>query len=501
RADGVGAVVLKPLARALADGDAIHALLRHTAVSYNGQGGASIFAPNPDSHAELIRACYRQARIDPRHVAYIEAQGMGNALADLTEWQAFNRALADLAREQGVALAPGSCRVSTLKPMLGHMESAAALGALFKVVRSLRTGVVHKVIGFEAPHPHLEADGQPCAIARETSAWPRGDAPRLAGIHAYAMGGTNAHVLVEEYRPEVHGGAKGATLVSPAASPRPQLVVLSARTDAVLRAAAGDLQAWLASTGERPLLADLAWTLQAGREEREQRAAWVVQTMDELRTALALFAQASNEPPAVPAYHGSADARAAVSGRLPDAASLTEQARHWVHGGTVAWAALHAGGAPRRVHLPAYRFELQPHWVVPAAAAARQDAPAGLAATLQQTLVGLLAEALACPVESIDPHRHLIDLGIDSVLGLRMLRTLARRHGVMAQARDLVLHGTPAALARHLAQQHEPAITTAPVPSPLVAPVATGTRHALSEGQKGLWMLQQQSPRMCAYNI
>src|SRR5450830_881984 len=147
RAEGVASILLKPLSRALADGDVIYALIRNSALNYNGQGGASIAAPNTESHAELIKTCYEQVGVDPRDVRYIEAQGMGNVLSDLVEWQAFNRALKDLARQRQVPLESGMCRISTLKPMIGHMESASALGALMKVVRSMHTGVIHKIIG------------------------------------------------------------------------------------------------------------------------------------------------------------------------------------------------------------------------------------------------------------------------------------------------------------------------------------------------------------------
>src|SRR5690606_38935708 len=119
-AEGVASILLKPLAQAEADGDAIYAVLRHTAVNFNGQGGMSIAAPNIASHVELILQCYREADIDPRDLGYIEAQGMANPVTDIAEWRAFNRALQTLAGEKGISLEQGCCQVSTLKPTLGH---------------------------------------------------------------------------------------------------------------------------------------------------------------------------------------------------------------------------------------------------------------------------------------------------------------------------------------------------------------------------------------------
>src|SRR3546814_1845833 len=119
---------------------------------------------------------------------------MGNVLADLAEWQAFNRALKEMAQQQQVSLEPGACKISTVKPMMGHMESASALGALFKIMRSMQTGMIHKVVGFTDYHPEMDRASQPCAIATETSAWPRTGGPRLAGMHCYGMEIGRAHV-------------------------------------------------------------------------------------------------------------------------------------------------------------------------------------------------------------------------------------------------------------------------------------------------------------------
>lgn len=199
RSDGVATVLLKRLSQAEADRDPIYAVIRHTAVNYNGKGGLSMAAPDIAAHTELIERCYREAGIDPRDIRYIEAQGMGQPVADLAEWHALNRALSRLANTRGIKLAPDSCRVGTLKPMTGHMHSASALGALLKVVHSLRTATIHRILGFSELNPDLDCPGQPCSPARVTEPWPASENPRLAGIHSYSAGGNNAHLLIQEY--------------------------------------------------------------------------------------------------------------------------------------------------------------------------------------------------------------------------------------------------------------------------------------------------------------
>ena len=458
RSEGVASVLLKPLSRALADNDHVYALIRSTAVNYNGQGGASIAAPNLESHVEVIKDCYGRARIDPRRVRYIEAQGMGNVLADLVEWQAFNRALGELAHQERLVLEPGTCRVSTVKPMMGHMESASALGALFKVVRSLESGLIHKVANFTDYHPDMERAGEPCAIAEQTAPWPRTDGPRLAGVHCYGMGGINAHLLIEEFEPAPRGREQ----------PRPALIVLSARSEASLATMVRELHQHVReNTNEQ--LGDIAFTLQVGREELEHRLAWVVASRQEL-TARLQNHLADPRPPATIAVAKD---------------ELHELAAHWLKGGAVAWASLHEGRYPRRVRLPVYPFDKQPYWI-------GRDRPSAGARDIRSGLVALLSEALQLAPGAIDCGRHLYDFGIDSLLGMKLLRGLARRFGVEVQARDLVEHPTIEALAAHLGRKLPRQGSEVPAPA---------ESTALSEGQTGLWALQQLAPEMSAYNI
>ncbi|MEX2631035.1 MAG: amino acid adenylation domain-containing protein, partial [Tistlia sp.] len=506
RAECVATLLLKPLSRALADGDHVHALIRGSAVNYNGQGGASIAAPNVESHAELVRTCYRQAGIDPRQVRYIEAQGMGNALADLVEWQAFNRALRDLAREREVTLEPGACRIGTLKPTMGHGESASALAALFKIVRSLETGVIHKVLNFAEHHPDLEREGQPCTIATETAPWPRTAGPRLAGLHAYGMGGINAHLLIEEFTGAGQEARRGAP-------EGPVLIVLSAKSETALAALARGLHDDLddAPEGEAtsiaarrppPSLADIAYTLQVGREELERRLAWVVGSREELRRALAAWLEGAPAGGGVPVFQGSSSEAATAA---PAAgADLAALAAYWVAGGALDWSALHDPGA-RRVRLPVYPFDRQRYWIEPAAHAPAEERPAEPgedgARRIRERLVARLAEALDTPAGAIDPGRHLYDFGIDSLLGMKLLRGLARDFGIAVQARDLVEHPTIEALARHLGRQLDGPTAPGEAVPPVPERPAPARRCPLSEGQKGLWSLQQLDPAMGAYNI
>lgn len=349
RAEGVISLVLKPLSRAQRDGDRIHALIQSTAVNYNGQGGMSIAAPNVEAHTEVIRRCYERAGVDVRDIEYIEAQGMGNQVGDITEWEACNRALEQLARAQGHTVEPGSCRVSTLKPMLGHMECASALGAVLKIVRSFQTNRVHKILGLERVNPYLELDGRPCRLMTRTEPWEPGRRPRLAGLHSYGSGGNNAHLLLQEYVPPAR------PVVRPPASR--QLLVVYGRTQGQLRENVAALRDHLARRPGLPL-ANVAYTLQTGREALAHRAAFSVASVAEFLQRAEAFPGTSAPPPGV--YTGVV--KAAVSTPTSPGPALEDIAAAWVEGAPVDWVALHEGTGVEKVSLPASVFKKVPCW-------------------------------------------------------------------------------------------------------------------------------------------
>lgn len=351
-AEGVASILLKPLAQAEADGDAIYAVLRHTAVNFNGQGGMSIAAPNIASHVELILQCYREADIDPRDLGYIEAQGMANPVTDIAEWRAFNRALQTLAGEKGISLEQGCCQVSTLKPTLGHMQSASAFGALFKIIRSLGTGTIYRIRDFRQAAPDLETEHQPCRLAADNRPWPAGARPRLAALHSYGSGGNNAHLLIEEYRSRKRPAP---------AREQTEILVFSAKTREQCRARVAGLLETVRRHPEYPL-ASIAHTLRVGRDAMKVRAAFVARSRDQwMRQAEAYLA---GEPVPEGVFEGHADAgmdscRTSAAGKEGDPYAMAQM---WVGGRTLARLSADRSEAGR-LHLPTYPFELKEYWL------------------------------------------------------------------------------------------------------------------------------------------
>ncbi len=443
RAECVATAILKPLGRAEMDGDPIYAVIRNTAVNYNGKGGLSMSSPDIAAHAQLVETCYRQAGVDPRTISYIEAQGMGHRVADLAEWQALNRALGNLATERGFSIQPGSCRVGTLKPMTGHAHSASALMAMFKVIRSLQTGTIHKIPGFTELDPDLMCRAQPCAPAALTEAWHSSGLPKLAGLHSYGAGGNNAHILLEEYP-----GGPGEDLPPP-----PYVFPLSAETPAQLTALTGSL---LETVEKNPGLsmASIARTLQRGRDPQVCRVVFVVESRaDWLEQARAWLAGEQRPNTGAAAGRNSA----------PEAGASSPQdlAAAWVHGAAIpAW----PRSAAPCLHLPGYPFELMPCWhdLTKQFKPASESGPALKNAKMERgeaIIRELLAAYLETSPDRLDMDAAMVDLGFNSIMVARLSSQLHLSHSVRVEPARLFEIKTPRQLSLVVAEN-----LAAPIP-------------------------------------
>ena len=223
--EGVGAVLLKPLSRALADGDFIHGVLRGSAINAGGKtGGYTV--PNPRAQAQVVARALDRAGLSARDISYVEAHGTGTALGDPIEIAGLKEAFAADTRDVGF------CAVGSVKSNIGHLESAAGIAGLIKLLLMLRHRALAHSLHAERPNPNLGMEGSPFRLQRRFEDWPA-EGPRRAGLSSFGAGGANAHVVIEEApaRPAV------------AASGRSELIVLSADDDARLRVQAAALRA------------------------------------------------------------------------------------------------------------------------------------------------------------------------------------------------------------------------------------------------------------------
>ncbi|HKH46386.1 MAG TPA: condensation domain-containing protein, partial [Thermoanaerobaculia bacterium] len=268
--NGAGVVVLKPLARAVADGDPIHAVVLGSALNNDGAGKVGFTAPSEEGQAKAIAAAQAAAGVSPEGIGYVEAHGSATPVGDPIEIAALTRAFrAGTARQ-------GFCAVGSVKTNIGHTGSAAGIAGLLKAVLALEHRQIPASLHYERPNPRIDFASSPFYVNRELAEWPAGEGPRRAGVSSFGLGGTNVHVIVEEApaRPETEPS-------------RPwQPLVLSARTETALEAVTDRLVAHLAEHPEEDL-ADVAATLATGRKGHAWRRAVVCRDGRDAREVLA----------------------------------------------------------------------------------------------------------------------------------------------------------------------------------------------------------------------
>ncbi|AHC27482.1 MULTISPECIES: type I polyketide synthase [Mycobacteriaceae] len=272
--NGLGVVVLRRLRDAIEDGDTIYAVVKGSAVNNDGNAKVGFTAPSVDGHARVISMAQMLGGIDPATISYVEAHGTGTALGDPIEIAGLTQAF-----RTGGAEENGFCAIGSVKSNIGHLDVAAGVAGLIKTSLALHHRVLPASINFESPNPKLGIESTPFFVNADQRRWPEGPTPRRAGVSSFGLGGTNAHVVLEE--------APSAGPAVPASRPA-QLLVLSARDPQALDRVAHNLKDHL----EQDLsadLADIAYTLQVGRRRFGHRRAVVCRDRDD---AIALLTTA-----------------------------------------------------------------------------------------------------------------------------------------------------------------------------------------------------------------
>ena len=257
---GVGVVVLKRLEDALRDGDPVRAVILGSAINNDGALKVAFTAPSVEGQAAVIGEALAAAGVEPETIRYVEGHGSGTELGDPIEITALTEAY------RASTDRCGYCAVGSVKANIGHLGAAAGVAGLIRTVLALEHREVPPGAAFEAPNPKIDFAGSPFYVARAAEPWETPDGqPRRAGVSSFGIGGTNAHVIVEE-----------APEPEPSESRRAwHLLTLSAKTPSALDAATARLAEHLRSHPHLPL-ADVAWTLQKGRREMPFRRALAV---------------------------------------------------------------------------------------------------------------------------------------------------------------------------------------------------------------------------------
>ncbi|ASZ12600.1 SDR family oxidoreductase [Chitinophaga sp. MD30] len=349
--EGVGAVLLKPLARALADGDRIYGVIKGTAVNHGGKtNGYTV--PNPKAQTAVIKAAMHKAGITPADISYIEAHGTGTSLGDPIEIAGLQKAFDTDSKQY--------CSIGSVKSNIGHCESAAGISGLTKVVLQLQHKQLVPSLHATVLNPNIDFSNTPFKVQQQLEDW-RADngKPRLAGISSFGAGGSNAHLIVAEYNPPA---------VKPYHDNTPAIIVLSAQNKERLRKMVINLKQHLQHNSDINLH-DIAYTLQTGREEMEERLAFLATSAKEMVTALNRYLEndgqdlftgntrKDNPDFLLNGKAGQAYIQSALRER--EGSSL---AQIWVKGVQIDWNLLYTAGRPARISLPAYPFAEERYW-------------------------------------------------------------------------------------------------------------------------------------------
>jgi len=255
---GVGVVVLKLLQDALDDGDRIHAVIRGSALNNDGATKMNYAAPNATGQAEVIAEAHGVAEVDASTVSYVETHGTGTPLGDPIEIEGLRQAFAISDQDR-----PGPCYLGSVKSNIGHLETAAGMAGLIKTILCLEHRAIPATLHFTSPNPELHIDRGPFVVRGEDGPWEWNGVLR-AGVSSFGVGGTNAHIVLEE----------APIVVTSEATPGPQVLLLSARTAEALDGARSALAAEL-SDADEVSMPDAAYTLTRRRQEPIRMAAVV----------------------------------------------------------------------------------------------------------------------------------------------------------------------------------------------------------------------------------
>ncbi len=359
RGEGVGAILLKPISKAKEDNDHIYAVIKGSAVNHSGHAN-SLTAPNPNAQAEVIIEAWKKSGIDPSNISYIEIHGTGTNLGDPIELNGLKKAFKELYKKN-IKEFPKTpnCGIGSVKSNIGHLESAAGIAGVFKVVLSMKHGQIPGNLHFNELNPQIQLEDSPFYIVNKTLSW---NSPKIAGVSSFGFGGVNSHIVLEEYtstRPKID-------------TSEPQIIILSAKNRNRLKEYASNLIKFVDNNPYTSLI-EIAYTLQIGREEMEERLAFIAFSTSEVKEKLSTYLL-NDQIDSI--YQGnikenSANKELFIEGeegieflhKIILQKKLSKIIRLWISGVEIDWKLFYTNNLPNKISLPTYPFEKNKYWI------------------------------------------------------------------------------------------------------------------------------------------
>ena len=484
KGEGVGAIFLKPLSEALAAGDHIYGIIRGTAVNHGGKS-QSLTAPNAKAQSQLLLEAYKKAGISIDTIGYIETHGTGTKLGDPVEIEGLKLAFSQ----------DGCCALGSIKTNIGHLEPAAGIAGIIKVLLAMQHGKLPGNVHFKQLNSHIQLENSPFYIISKTEEWKRlknnqgQDIARRAGISSFGFGGTNAHVVIEEGPPQP---------ISFKQSKECYICTISAKHSESLKERISELAAYLKKLKSLPLEA-ISFTLNTGRSHFEHRYALVVSSFDELQDKLSqletgiiakdcFLGDASRQPDDKAIYD---EVMSSVMEKLKKA-DLGQSRKHlltlanlYVKGYDLDWSFLHQNETQQKIYLPTYPFLKKRYWFdnLPVtnpkkveepkqklslkSVASSSSLPPGGSHSAPMTKIenkrlsfdeinhGLkkILAALLFLDEEIDEEKVVSSYGIDSILGVEFIGKINDRFSLQLSVSKIYDFPTVKTLAAYIAKE------------------------------------------------
>ncbi len=442
RGEGVGVVLLKSLESAKRDGDPIYAVIKGSSVNHGGKAN-TLTSPNPKAQKALIVQAYKKANISPEKVTYIEAHGTGTPLGDPIEIEGLKLAFSELFEAQNISNPVKEyCGIGSVKTNIGHLEAAAGIAGFIKLLLCLQHKMLPGNPHLKSVNKYINLENSPFYLRKETSEWEVPNKhPRTASISSFGFGGVNAHAVVQEY----------TTGVTAYKGNHPAVITLSAKNENRLRDRASDLAEYITQFPECNLH-HLAYTLQTGRDEMEERLALVVTEKEELVKKLNDFVSGSKI-----GFSLGSTKKGISDFKMDDEAGKTylkavikeknykSLAQLWTRGVQIDWKLLYQKQKPSKLRLPTYPFERKKYWSPEINVSQKSDdtvqydqtktdteknisvratEPKPTGVDVKTFLVTLLGNVLKLTKEDIDLSADISDYGIDSIMSSQLISEL-----------------------------------------------------------------------------
>ncbi|MDP4147305.1 MAG: condensation domain-containing protein, partial [Bacillota bacterium] len=508
--EGVSAIVLKPLNKAIEDRDNIYAVIKGSAINNNGASNG-IAAPNADAQEKLILKAWKKAGINPETISYIETQGTGTVLGDPIEIKGITNAFRRYTDKKQF------CGVGTVKPNIGHTVGASGMASLIKVVMAMKHGVIPPSINFEEPSKFIDFKNSPVYFNDKLNVWEKGDVPRRAGVSSFGFSGTNSHVVIEEAPV-----SKENTIEVE----KPIILAISAKNKDSLKDLITKYKAFV-DKNENCNLDDFCYTANTGRRHCEHRVFVVGKDKDDFKKKLKTLTYNGDSYERFSEIQKGELKRLAsqkidefIEGGKLDLMLLTELGQYYGKGIDLDWNKLYEGDSRKRISIPTYPFLKERHWLnLPHDSGVLkksnlqgtgnkavdeirkielQGRANGEYSETEMTMGQIWGSVLG--FHSIDVNSDFYEIGGDSIIALNIANTVSKSMNIKIETTDLFKYPSIEKISFYIDTEYLNTDTKTTADSSILK-LEDSEYYDTSSSQKRMFVVNKFNRKDTAYNI